>query len=77
MEQEPMPTDPKGQPPYSNYLRYSGFAFQLLGGIGLGAWVGFKLDKYFGLKFPLFLLLFIVVILAGMLYQISKRFNKD
>ena len=77
MEQEPIPTDPKEQQPSNAYLRYGGFAFQLLGGIGVGAWVGYRIDRFLDLKFPLFLLLFIVLILSGMLYQISKKLNQE
>ena len=72
-----MPTDPKEQRPYSAYLRYGGFAFQLLGGIGLGGWVGHEMDRFFEFKFPVFLLSFIVLILSGMLYQISRKFNQE
>ena len=77
MEQEPMPTDPKEQQPSNSYLRYSGFAFQLLGGVGFGAWAGHQLDEFLDFEFPLFLLLFMLIIFSWMLYQISKRLNQD
>lgn len=75
MQQDPTRFDQK--PPSNSYVRYSGFAFQLLGGIGLGAWLGHRLDLYLNLEFPLFLLLFVLLILAGMLYQIYRRLNQD
>ena len=71
------PTEPKGQPPSNSYLKYSGFAFQLLAGVGLAAWVGYRLDHYLSLKFPAFLLTFVVIVFAGMLYQVYKRLNKE
>ena len=73
-----MPPTPTGQkPPYNAFLKYSGFAFQLLGGIGLAGWVGYQLDLYLALKFPVFMLLFILSTLGGMLYQMNRRLKED
>jgi F0F1-type ATP synthase assembly protein I len=73
-----MPPTPTGQkPPYNAFLKYSGFAFQLLGGIGLAGWLGYLLDRYLVLGFPVFMLLFIVMALAGMLYQMSRKLNEE
>jgi F0F1-type ATP synthase assembly protein I len=73
-----MPPTPTGQkPPYNAFLKYSGFAFQLLGGIGLAGWLGYLLDRYLALSFPVFMLLFIVMALAGMLYQMSRKLNEE
>jgi hypothetical protein len=58
-------------------LRFGGFAFQLLGGIGLSGWLGHKLDQYLQLKFPVFLLLFAILVFAGMLYQMSRKLNEE
>ena len=74
MEQDRTPTEPK---PSDSYLKYSGFALQLFGGIGLAAWVGYRLDSYLGLTFPAFLLSFVLIVFAGMLYLIYKRLNKE
>ncbi len=71
----PQASDPK--PPYNAFLRYSGFAFQLLGGISAAGWLGYQLDRYFGLGFPAFMLLFMVLALSGMLYQVYRRFNEE
>lgn len=71
----PAPTDPK--PPYNSFVRYSGFAFQLLGGIGVAGWLGYQLDQLLGLSFPAFMMTFILLALAGMLYQMYQTLNKD
>ncbi len=71
----PTPSDPK--PPYNSFLKYSGFAFQLLGGLGLAGWLGYLLDQYWHLGFPVFMLLFILMTLSGMLYQMYRQLNKD
>lgn len=65
------------QKPDNTYLRYSNFAFQLLGGIGLGGWLGYRLDQYLGFRFPVFMLLFIVLVLGAILYQMFKQLNKN
>lgn len=69
------PTDPKR--PYKSFIRFSGFAFQLLGGIGIMGWLGNRIDLYMGFRFPAFMLSFIILTLAGMLYQINKKLNED
>jgi hypothetical protein len=74
MEQQHTPTDPK---PSNSYLRYSNFALQLFGGMGLAGWLGYKLDTYLGIEFPAFLLSFVLIVFAGMLYQMYKSLKKD
>ena len=75
MPQPDTPIDPKQ--PSNAYLRFGGFAFQLLGGIGMTGWLGHKLDQYMNFGFPVFMLLFIFLTLAGMLYQMYKTLNRE
>ena len=74
MEQERTPRT--GSKPTDSYLKYSSFAFQLFGGIGLAAWAGYSLDHYLALKFPAFLLTFVFVVFGGMMYQMYKLISK-
>jgi F0F1-type ATP synthase assembly protein I len=74
MDQDPMPT---GRKPSNSFLKYSNFAFQLFGGMGLAGWLGYKLDHYLGLKFPAFLLTFILTVFVGMIYQVYRNGNKE
>lgn len=74
MEQDRTPTEPK---PSDSFLRYGNFALQLFGGMGLAGWVGYRIDKYLVLGFPVFLLSFVLIVFAVMLYQMYKRLNKD
>ncbi len=74
MDQERMPT---GQKPSNSFLKYRNFALQLFGGMALAGWLGYKLDQYLGLKFPVFLLTFILAVFGGMIYQIYKSINKE
>ncbi len=75
MEQEHTPTGPKG--PSNSFLKYSGFGIQLLGGIGLAGWLGYRLDLYLNLNFPVFLLSFVLLVFSGMLYQMYKQLNRE
>ncbi len=45
--------------------------------MGLAGWLGYRLDKYLEIKFPAFLLSFVLIVFAGMLYQIYKSLKKD
>ncbi len=77
MDQDPTPTEPKGPQQTNSYLKYSSFAFQLLGGIGLAGWAGYRIDKYLDFKFPLFTLSFVMFVFGGMLYQMYKKLNQE
>lgn len=61
----------------NTFLKYSGLGLQLLISIGLAAWIGLKLDLYFELKFPAFLLLLVFVAFAGSMYLLYRSLNKE
>jgi hypothetical protein len=77
MEQERTPTGPKEQEPTNSFLKYSSFGLQLLGGIGLSGWAGYRLDLYLELNFPVFLLSFTLIAFAGMMYQMYRQINQE
>lgn len=54
------------------YLKWSGLAFQLLGGIGVFGWLGYKLDQHLKLQFPAFMLLFGFLAFGAIMYQVYK-----
>jgi hypothetical protein len=39
--------------------------------------LGMKLDQYFELTFPVFLITFVFVLFGGIMYQLYKTLNKD
>jgi len=45
--------------------------------MALAGWLGYKLDQYLELEFPVFLLSLILIVFAGMIYQIYRSFNKE
>lgn len=73
--QEPSPN--KKLKAYNSYLKYSGLAFQLLGAIGVFGWLGYKLDEYLEMKFPVFMLVLGLSAFGGMMYQIYRSINRE
>ena len=61
---------------YNSYLKYSGLAIQLLGAIGVCGWVGYLIDGWLGLKFPIFMLLLGLAGFGGSMYQVYKSINR-
>ena len=75
MEQEA--SNKKEQKPYNKYLKYSSLGLQLFLSIGISAWLGFELDAYLENKFPVFLLLFVMIVFIGSIYLLYRSINKD
>lgn len=69
----------KKQPdkPVNTFLKYSGLGLQMLVTIGVGAWLGIKLDQYLELEFPVFLITFVFLLFGGIMYQLYRSLNKD
>ena len=59
------------------YLKYSGLGLQLLITIGVAGWLGYLLDQYLSLTFPVFMLLLGFLAFAGTIYQLYKTINKE
>lgn len=76
MDKAPDPSDQKKPSQFNSYLKYSGLAVQLVVTIGIAGWLGYWLDKYLVLKFPLFILIFTMGTFAGVIYQLYRSFNK-
>jgi hypothetical protein len=62
--------------PQNNFLKYSNLGMQLLFAIGFCSWLGLKIDQNLELKFPAFLLMFMLLSFAGMLYKIYRSLNE-
>ncbi len=67
----------KQDKPANSFLKYSGLGLQMLVTIGVGAWLGHKLDQYLELQFPVFLLTFVFVLFGGVMYQLYRALNKE
>ena len=67
---------PKQKNPYSNYIKYSNLAFQIMGVFLMGVFGGYKLDTLTSFSFPLFTLLFSLIAIAIVIYISIKDFIK-
>jgi len=64
-------------PSQSNqYLKYSGMALQLFVLLGVGAWIGQKLDAKFMTKDPYFTIAFILIFMTAFFYKLVKDLNR-
>lgn len=61
----------------NSLIKYSGLGLQMLVTLGVGAWLGLKLDQYLELKYPVFLIIFVFLLFGGLMYQLYKTLNKD
>ena len=72
---QPKPLKEK-RPPLESYARYSSLAFQMFAIIGIGIFGGFKLDRWIGLKFPVFTVVFSLLSVAAAIYIAVKDLLK-
>ena len=71
------PSRPNRKPsPYNSYLRYSGLAIQLMAAIAIMGWLGYKVDDWLNLEYPIFMLALGLVGFAGSLYQVYRSINR-
>jgi F0F1-type ATP synthase assembly protein I len=78
MAESPEPSQPpRKQSQYNNYLKYSGLAFQLLGTIGICGWLGYLIDRWLELQYPIFMITLGFAGFAGIMYQLYRSINKE
>ena len=61
----------------NGFLKYGSLGIQLLVTIAVAGWLGHLLDNYLVLKFPVFLLTFILLAFGGMMYRVFKSLNNE
>ncbi len=57
-------------------LKYAGLATQILVSIGIGVFIGIKLDKWFKFSVPLMVWILPLVIITGVLILVIKDTSK-
>lgn len=60
----------------NNMMRYAGLATQWMVMLGVAVFIGYKLDKWTGWKFPVFIVSLPLIALIFSLWQLIKEFNK-
>jgi F0F1-type ATP synthase assembly protein I len=61
----------------NEYLKYSALGFQFFATIGLGVWLGWKLDEWLGLRFPAFTVALSCLGLIGSLIAVIRSLPKQ
>ena len=57
-----------------DFIRYSSLAFEMIAIMGLGVWVGIKIDDWLELSFPVFTLGLLILSVAGAIYHAIRKF---
>ncbi len=60
----------------TNFIKYTGIAFQMLATIGLFAFIGYKIDAYRNSAKPIFTAVISLIGVLLSLYQVVKQLNK-
>ena len=61
----------------STLLRYAGLAFQMMATLGLAVFVGYKIDQRTGWRIPVFMIIFSLLGLTLLLWQIIKDTRRN
>jgi len=61
---------------FDDFIRYSNLAFEMMAIMGIGTWVGWLIDSWLDLKFPIFLLIFMILSVVGAIYYSRNRFQR-
>lgn len=79
MEREKKPLKEKKplQDDYPEYVKYIGLAFQMCAIIGLGTWLGLKVQERSQMKFPVWLLLFCFASIGLAFYSLFKSLKQN
>jgi F0F1-type ATP synthase assembly protein I len=64
----------KNKKKLDNFIRYSGLAFEMAAIMGVGVWLGYKIDHWLGLNFPAFTFGLMIFSVIGAIYHAIKRF---
>jgi F0F1-type ATP synthase assembly protein I len=63
----------KAHKPFSDYVKYVHISFQMMAIMGIGVWLGIKLDTYFQVNFPIFLCILALASTIYAIYFIIKK----
>jgi F0F1-type ATP synthase assembly protein I len=57
-----------------NFIRYSSMAFEMIAIMGIGVWLGVKIDQWLNLSFPAFTLGLMILSVIGAIYHAIRKF---
>jgi len=59
------------------YMKYSALGLQMVLTIGIAIYIGWLLDDYLALSFPIFMILFLLVATGGVFYKLYRSVQDD
>ena len=60
-----------------DFVQYSGLAFQMVAGIGIAAWGGYQVDKWWKITIPIGVICFPLIVLGVILWKILQETKRD
>jgi hypothetical protein len=73
MSQPNDPSDKKASKQVNSFLRYTSLGLQIVITLAVAGGLGFWIDSRIGWQFPVFLLLFLITALIGVIYLLIKQ----
>jgi Putative F0F1-ATPase subunit Ca2+/Mg2+ transporter len=73
----PQINKPNKPPRKTSVWEFAGMAGQMLAAIGVAVWAGIKLDEKLGLSFPAGVIIFPLIALGVILWQIIKATQRN
>lgn len=62
---------------YNAYAKYSSLAVQMVLTLGIAIYLGWLLDSYLELKWPLFMILSLLIATGGVFFMLYRSIQKD
>lgn len=59
---------------FDDFIRYSNLAFEMVAIMGAGTFSGWLVDNWLETKFPIFLLVFMVLSVVGSIFYAIRKF---
>ncbi len=69
-----LPKNHKPKRQLDDFIRYSSLAFEMIVIMGLGTWIGVKIDQWLNLNFPAFTLGLMILSVIAAVYQAIRKF---
>lgn len=64
----------KDKKQFDDFIRYSGLAFEMIAIMGIGVWIGVKIDRWMELSFPVATLILMILSVIGAIYHAIRKF---
>jgi len=64
----------KNKRKFDDFIRYSGLAFEMAAIMGIGVFMGIKIDKWLDLSFPVFTFVLMIFSVIAAIYHAVRKF---